>query len=133
MSANVQTIQNLYTAFGRGDIPTVLSLVSENIDWQFFGPPEVPFAGHYQGRAELANFFTCVGESIQSIEAFEPREFLDRGDLVVVFGYERVSAKKTGRFWECNFVHLWQFEGNELVRLREFYDTAPMVDAFLGR
>lgn len=40
LDENVQVVQDLYTAFGRGDIPGVLSLLAEAIDWHFNGHAE---------------------------------------------------------------------------------------------
>ena len=30
---NVKTVQSVYEAFGRGDIPTVLDAVTDDVDW----------------------------------------------------------------------------------------------------
>ena len=36
--ANTAIAQNIYVAFGRGDIPGVLAMCSPDIDWEVVGP-----------------------------------------------------------------------------------------------
>lgn len=126
---NIALVQHLYTAFAQGDIPLLLSVLSDDIDWLFYGPGEIPFAGHYRGKAEVAGFFAKAMETSDFME-FEPREFLPGANSVLVQGHERVRAKATGRVWETEWAHVFTIEGGKIVRLREYYDTAVMVEAF---
>ena len=43
--ANVQTVKRAYEAFQRGDIPAVLQMVTDDVDWELHGPTDIPFAG----------------------------------------------------------------------------------------
>jgi ketosteroid isomerase-like protein len=36
---NVQVVQDLYAAFSRGDMPGLLALLDEHVDWHFNGRP----------------------------------------------------------------------------------------------
>jgi ketosteroid isomerase-like protein len=42
--------RDLYDAFGRGDIPTILNLLADDVDWYDPGPPAVTHAGRYRVR-----------------------------------------------------------------------------------
>ena len=33
-NANITTIQNLYAAFGRGDVATIIAGLTPDVDWQ---------------------------------------------------------------------------------------------------
>lgn len=127
--APVEVVQSIYQAFGRGDIPAIMSLLAEDVDWIFYGPEELPFAGHYTGRDEMLRFFSAVGESAE-IHAFEPREFIVADSRVVVLGWERVTARQTGRTWETHWAHVFTVEEGQVTYLREYYDTAALVAAF---
>ena len=35
--SNVHTVQEIYAAFGRGDVPAILSRLSESVEWEY-GP-----------------------------------------------------------------------------------------------
>jgi SnoaL-like domain/Putative transposase len=73
--ANEQLVRNLYDAFGRGDIPTILNMLADDVDWYDPGPPAVTHAGRYRGREDVLRFFSRIGESLV-IETFQPTEFL---------------------------------------------------------
>jgi len=72
---NVKAVERIYTAFGQGDIPTILNMLAEDIDWLFHGPAEIPFAGRHKGREKVAQFFSAIDETVE-IEQFEPQEFI---------------------------------------------------------
>ena len=128
--ANVQIVQDLYTAFGRGDMPTILGLLAEDVDWHFVGKPaDVPFAGCRKGHQEMIEFFTIVAQNCDVYE-FGPHEVLSVADRVISLGHERVGVKSTGHVFETDWVHLFTVQNGKIVRLQEFYDTATMAAAF---
>ncbi len=47
---NVLVLQQIYTAVGRGDIPALLNLLAEDVDWKMTGPSVLPWAGSRHGR-----------------------------------------------------------------------------------
>jgi ketosteroid isomerase-like protein len=125
----VQVVQDLYAAFGRGDMAGMLALLDEDVDWYFNGrPQDIPFAGHWQGHTRMADFFQTVTTTCDILE-FGPDEVLIFGNHILSLGYERVRVKTTGREFESNWAHLFTVKEGRIIRLREFYDTAAMVDA----
>ncbi len=85
---NVAVVQGTYAAVGRGDIPALLGLLTDDVEWTLQGPAVIPFARTRHGREAVAEFFAQVGETIEFLQ-FEPRDFVAQGDTVVVLGYER--------------------------------------------
>lgn len=127
---NLQKIQGVYAAFGAGDLPAILAVLSPDIDWIQYCPKEaIPFGGHYHGHEGIIQFFTLVGQNAE-VEQYEPREFQVGGDMVIVEGWQRVKARSTGKSWETNFVHIYTFENGLVVKVREYYNTLPMAQAF---
>jgi uncharacterized protein len=53
---NVQIVKDAYAAFGRGDMPGLLALFAEDIEWITPGEA-LPLAGTYRGLAGVAVFF----------------------------------------------------------------------------
>jgi ketosteroid isomerase-like protein len=48
---NTQTAKDGYAAFGRGDVPAILELLTDGIEWVDPGPPDVlPGAGTHRGK-----------------------------------------------------------------------------------
>lgn len=127
---NVQVVQDLYGAFGRGDGPAILALLDEDVDWFFNGPrEEIPFAGRRRGHKEMIEFFQIIGETCEILE-FGPDEILTMSDQVLVLGHERVRVRKTGRVFESEWAHVFKVVDGKVVKLREYYDTTSIAAAF---
>jgi ketosteroid isomerase-like protein len=127
---NIQTVQQLYNAFGQGNIDMILNALAEDVEWHQPGPTDVlPWAGTRHGRVQVAQFFTAIGETLEFLQ-FEPREFLAHENTAVVFGYERALAKPTNRTFESEWVMVFTLRAGQVVRLRAYHDTAAMVIAF---
>ena len=102
---NAEVIRQAYEAFGRGDIPTVLGVLADDVDWTLQGPSAIPWAGPRRGREAVGEFFSLLGENLE-FERFEPREFVAQGDTVVVLGDERSVVKPTGRAFQNEWAHV---------------------------
>ena len=131
-SANIQVVEQLYTAFGGGDVPGILGVLSEDVDWLFVGrPQDVPFAGPRRGHQQMIEFFTIVGQTVEVFE-FGPSEIMAFDDKVLVLGHERVRVRATDKIFETDWAHLFTIQDGKIVRLREFYDTATIAAAYRG-
>lgn len=128
---NREIVQKLYENFGRGDIPAVLEACAADVDWYFYGPAVIPFAGHHVGHAEVMHFFKHVAET-STIEQFEPRVFIAAENRVVVLGFERVTARATGRSFQQEWLHDFTLRDGKIALIREYYDTAKMAAAYGG-
>jgi ketosteroid isomerase-like protein len=78
----VQTIQELYDAFGRRDIPKVFSLMSPNVE--ILQSEELPWGGHYSGHDGARQFFGKLGSHLNSTLAIE--RLFNSADHVVAVG-----------------------------------------------
>ncbi|MBI3824614.1 MAG: nuclear transport factor 2 family protein [Candidatus Rokubacteria bacterium] len=126
---NVETVQQNYAAVGRGDIPTLLSLLSDEVEWSMPGPSVIPWTGTRRGRQQVAEFFALLRKTLKS-QRFEPREFIAQGDTVVVLGYERSLVKPTDRTFEQEWVHVYTLRDGKITKCRIFEDTAAQATAF---
>jgi len=127
--ANVGVVQQGYEALGRGDIPALLDLMADDVEWTLQGPPVIPWAGTRRGREGVAKFFSLLGETLE-FEQFEPREFVAQGDTVVVLGYERSLVKPTGRTFGQEWAHVYTLRDGKIAKGRFIEDTAAQVVAF---
>jgi uncharacterized protein len=125
---NVDVVKRFYGAFGRGDIPTALGLLADDVEWTFQAPSVIPFAGTRRGREGVAEFFSLVGETLE-FQQFEPREFVGQGDTVVVLGYERNLIKPTGRTFEQEWAHVYTLRDGKIAKHQGFENTAAYVVA----
>ncbi len=126
---NTAVVQQAYAAFGQGDIPALLSLLTDDVEWSLPGPAVIPWSGTRHGHEGVVEFFSLIGETLE-FEQFEPREFVAQGDTVVVLGYERSIAKATGRPLEQEWAHVYTLRDGKIATGRLFEDTAAAVVAF---
>lgn len=123
---STELVQSLYDAFGRGDIPFILSHLSPDCRW--VAPGEgIPNAGVYNGP-EAVEFFRKMAES-ETILKFEPRQFISNGDDVVALGYEECRAIATGKTASTNWAMLFRVRNGLVAYFETFYDTAAYLRA----
>lgn len=126
---NTEIVQGIYAAFGRGDIPAILKVLSDDVEWYVTGPKEVSHAGVYRGKAQVQAWFAVVAQSLE-MEAFEPQEFIAQHDKVAVMGFEKMRVKTTGRSVENRWMMMFQLHDGRIVKFFEFDDTAAVAAAF---
>ena len=60
MDTKIQTVQDVYAAFGRGDVEAILAVLTDDVDWA--SEPEssiAPWHGVRRGKAEVPSFFVA--------------------------------------------------------------------------
>ena len=128
---NERVVQEMYAAFGRGDIPGVLDQLADDIEWRIAGPSELPYAGLHRGRDEVAKFFETFGQ-VSEFEMFEAQEYFSRGDKVVVLGHERQRVKATGHVVETEWAMVFTLRAGKIARYHNFVDTHALAVAHRG-
>ena len=128
---NVALVQEAYAAFGTGDLPKMLGLMTADIVWEFPASGVIPWAGTFTGPGEVARFFSALLEHSEP-EVFEPLSYVASDDRVVVLGRERFRAKATGRTWACEWAHAFTVRDGRIAAFREYTDTDAMTKA-LGK
>jgi ketosteroid isomerase-like protein len=130
--ANKKTIEAVYAAFGRGDVPFILERVTDATRWDFsIARSEVPWHAPVTAKAELPRFFSSMAEHVQ-FEAFEPRAFLTDGRDVVVKLRVAYQVKRNGRRVDEEQVQWWSFDdAGRIASLRHYEDTAMVRDAWI--
>ncbi|MEA2336609.1 MAG: uncharacterized protein QOE82_616, partial [Thermoanaerobaculia bacterium] len=96
MSDNVQKLQQLYAAFGRGDIEMILSNVTDDVSWGTETTVDVPWYRIREGRDGVADFFATLAREVDFPE-FSPTHFASVGDLVFAHVDLAYKFKKNGR------------------------------------
>ena len=130
---NTQMIQQAFAAFGRGDIPALLQMLTSDVEWVAAGPPDIlPWAGLYRGPEQVGQFFMRLAEAIE-FQQFEPREYIAQGDRVVVLGYTRETFKHNSRVSEQDWIMVFTVRHGKIAYYRYLDDTAVEVAAFQGK
>ena len=129
---NVEIIRALYDSFGKGDIPTVLGQMDQDIEWReaenFIYADRNPYVGP---QAILEGVFTRLGTEWEGFTV-TPEEWLDAGNHVVVLGSYSGAHKATGREVRAQFAHVWGVRGGRVVRFQQYTDTKQFAEAVTG-
>jgi len=126
---NLRTVQNLFECFGRGDVPGLLRLLSEDVDWHIKGPEVVPYFGPRNGHEGALDFFGKLGTSVE-FERFAPETFLAGGEQVVVIGGERGRVRATGKSFDNDWAMVFTLRDGKITKFRSYEDTAAVAEAF---
>ena len=119
--SNLNSVQGVYDAFAKGDIPAVLGFLSSDIDWT--EAEGFPYGGTYIGPdAVLEGVFMRLGTEWEGFAAV-PDEFIDGGDAIVVLGKYSGKYKATGKSFQANFAHIWKVREGKAVRFVQYVDT----------
>jgi ketosteroid isomerase-like protein len=110
----------------------VLEHLSPDVVWSEPDNPFNPAAGAHHGHSGFLEW-ARIGHEAEDIEFLEPRLFLTSDDAVAVVGHMRCRAKRTGRTYESDFVHLVSFRDGKITAVQEFFDTHAAGEAFRTR
>jgi ketosteroid isomerase-like protein len=132
---NIQTIKDIYAAFGRGDVPGILAHISDDI--RHFGvvsdspvTHDIPWHLQIKKKADVPRFFQALAENTD-FTRFEPSDFAAAGNVVYASIVWDATVKKNGKKLQNVFVlHRFTFDaGGKVVEWRGSEDTARTVEA----
>jgi len=132
----VEIVQSLYAAFGRGDVPTILAALHEEVKWGLNADPAAPGASAvgtfrlHAGRADVANFFSGLARDLE-FHTFAPQSFAAGPREVVSRVIIDTTVRDTGRRVRVESLHHFTFDdGGRVIRFREFTDTLAVAAAW---
>lgn len=124
---NVKLLKDLYAAFGRGDIPTVLGAMSPDIRWhQAENNPYRPSGEAWVGPdAILNNLFMRLGAEWDGFTVHTGK-FHGAGDSVIVEARYTGTFKPTGKSMNTQVCHVWDVKDGKVTRFQQYVDTAKL-------
>ena len=125
-------VQQAYSHFKHGNIPGLLSLLSDDVEWELPEMENVTFSGARRGKAAVEEFFNILAAEQEEVQ-FVPMEFITQGDKVVVVGHEEWKTRQGGHQFKTDWVHIFTVRAGRITCFREFMDTAVVVAAHKKR
>ena len=127
MPTNKQIIQGAYEAFAKGDVPSVLAVMDDKIEWTeaegfplydgtFVGPQAV-VDGVFMRLGEIGDDFTVT-----------PTRFVAEGDTVVAVGTYSWKHRSTGVPAKVQMAHVWTFRDGKIVSFEQLVDTLKVQE-----
>ena len=127
---HVELVQDLYAAFGRGDIPAVLACFDADIAWrEAEGNPYQPSGAAWIGPdAVLENLFMRLGGEWDGFSV-HPHHYHDAGSTIVVEGRYTGTFLATGKPLDAQVCHVWTIASGKIVGFQQYVDTAQLAAA----
>ncbi len=132
MSSALETVQQIYAAFGRGDIPAILGVIDDDVKWEAWQnntaqAAGVPWLKGGTGKSAVTAFFGVVGQM----------KFNDFCVLSMMSSDSQVAVEvvldatlPSGRRVRDEELHLWTMNSaGRVTRMRHYLDTAKHIAA----
>lgn len=114
---NRHAVTQVYEAFNRGDIATVVEGFSEDAVW--VNHTGTGLAGVYYGRSGVRDFFTIFKAAVD-LERFHVDRILCEGDTAVVLVETRYTVKATGKNAAGPVVQVLKLRNGKISELAEY-------------
>ncbi len=133
--SNLATVQSIYEAFGKGDVPAILETLADDVEWESWADNSAVKAGvptmiPRHGKAEVGKFFEVAGQmEITDLQILAMME--GNNQVAVEFILESNLPTWGGGHYRDEEMHLWTFnDDGKICRLRHYIDTAKHIAAF---
>jgi len=131
MNNLVTTVQSMYEAFGKGDIPFILDLVADDAQWEYWADNSaqnagVPWMLARKGKGGAMEYFASIGEL--EIKEFSILSIMGNETQVAAEFVLEADVPATGKHYRDEEMHLWTFnKEGKIIRLRHYLDTAKHI------
>lgn len=122
MGGNAAKLRDLYDAFAKGDMQTVMASMDPKIDWR--EPEGLPLEDQVGPDAVLQNIFAVLPTVYREFSV-DVAEVLDAGDdVVLAVGVYRGVGQETGKTLAAHFAHVWRIGADgKITGFRTYTDT----------
>lgn len=135
MSTALHTVQQIYAAFARGDIPAIVELLDDEVQWETWAAAtantaqvaDVPWLRAGTGKAAALRFFEQIGRwtfedfQVLGLMASDTQVAAEASVSAIVPGGKRLHDEE---------MHLWNVNAaGKVTRFRHYADTAKHIAA----
>ena len=125
--SNIQLVQNIYAAFGRGDVPAILEHLAEDVTWGIASrsgvAKSIPWHETLHGKASVPRFFAALAATAD-FTRFEPQTFAATDDCVYCTVSWDATYKPTGKKFTEVVLHRFTFKNGRITEWLGTEDTA---------
>lgn len=126
MADNVPVVEQVYGDFARGDIPAVLGIFDDSIEWyEAEGNPYWTGNPAIGAQQVVEQVFARIPQDYESF-SIHVRRVIGLGDCVLMEGRYTAIGTATGRQLDVQVAHVWEFRDGKAVRWQQYVDTAAM-------
>jgi hypothetical protein len=127
---NVTSVDNVYKAFAKGDIPVVLGLLDEKVVWNEAEGNALADGNPYIGpEAVLSGVFARLGEEHEYFNLKDIELHNMYNDKVLATLRYDAKRKSNGALYDAQVAHLWTLKNEKVVAFQQYVDTKQLADA----
>ena len=132
--SNVQFAKDIYTAFGRGDIPAVLAIFDPEIQWRESegNPYQLDGMAWIGPQAILEKLFVRIGSEWEGFTV-TVCTLHDAGEYVVMEGRYTGTYKPSNQSIDAQVSHVLRFRDGKLLSFQQYVDTAQLQSVMIAR
>lgn len=133
MNNHLEVITTIYEAFGKGDVPTILEQMADDVQWEQWADNSaqragVPWLAPRSGKAGVLAFFQILGG--MPVKEFQILSMMAGGNQVAVEFVIEVDVSTISGHYRDEEIHLWTLnDQGKVTRLRHYTDTAKHIAA----
>ena len=125
---NIQLVESIFDAFGRGDIPYILDRLTDDVTFVAHLDPIVPWSGEYTGKSSVMSFFQALGGAVE-VADHPVNQLVAQGDTVVAMGDVNFRVRETGKDASSSWVYVWKVRDAHVYSYEQFNDPG-LAQAF---
>ena len=125
----LNVVQEMLTAFGKGDMEALKKTLSDDTTWVYHGVNGIPYNGTYQGKDGAVKFIMNIMANVDVLD-FQVTKIVAEQNTVIVLGSEKQKIKSNGEVLEQKWVQIYTLENDLITRLDEFANTAFSLQLF---
>jgi hypothetical protein len=127
---NTQVIDQLYDAFATGDMPTVLSLMDQKVEWNEAESNSLSDGNPYIGpEAVLNGVFARIGGLYESFLVTDVELHEMNNNKVLATLRYKIKAKNGGEEFDVQVAHLWTLTDGKITAFQQYADTKKLANA----
>jgi ketosteroid isomerase-like protein len=124
MAKNEDVIKSAYAAFANGDIPGLLDLLADDVEWS--SPTTLPHGGQFHGKDGALKFFEGIGGVWESLTV-TPDSVGGAGPDLVLSVVSASGTRRAGGPASYGAMHAFVVRDGKVTNFREFVDLdAPL-------
>jgi uncharacterized protein len=125
----LNVVQEMLTAFGKGDMEALKKTLSDDTTWVYHGVNGIPYNGTYQGKDGAVKFIMNIMANVDVLD-FQVTKIVAEQNTVIVLGSEKQKIKRNSEVLEQKWVQVYTVENDLITRLDEYANTAFSLQLF---
>ncbi len=124
MVDGMDIIRRVYAGFGRGDIEPLLAALDPNVEWNEAEHVTFwPGSAFHGPDAIIEGLFGRIPPTFGAAWKVEVERLLAARDTVIMQGRYRGTVQATGTELSPQVAHIWDLNGDKIVRFQQYTDT----------